>query len=112
MRCDNSTRVERLDSVECRDPFPSLLRIRLGEVEVDIVVGGIAGNHESDGGNIQTGRIVRVRMTAFHNLARTSGEAFCLIVSTTLGVATALAFGNRSRRVPIPNQWSPWPCVM
>src|SRR5262250_1474182 len=32
MCCDNCAWVERFDFVERRDPFPSLLRIRLGEV--------------------------------------------------------------------------------
>src|SRR5262249_25508447 len=67
MCCDNCAWVERFDFVERRDPFPSLLRIRLGEVEMDIVVGGVAGDHESDGRDIQTGRIVRVGMTEFHS---------------------------------------------
>ena len=33
---------------------------------MDIVVGGIAGNHESDRRDIQTGRMIRVGMTEFH----------------------------------------------
>src|SRR6266478_692103 len=98
MRSDNRAWIERLDFVERRDPLPSRLRIRLGKIEVNVIVCGIAGNHEPDRRDIQTGRLIRVGMAEFH------GDVFWRITFTTLGVATALAFGNRSRRVPTPNQ--------
>ena len=41
---------------------------------------------------------------AAFQMARDSGEAFRCITFTTFGVATTLAFGNRSRIVPTPNQ--------
>src|ERR1700752_2203015 len=67
MRSDNCVWIERLDFVERRDPLAPRLRIRLGEIEVHIVVGGIAGNHEPDQRNIQTGRMIRVGMAEFHS---------------------------------------------
>src|SRR5579864_977833 len=67
MRSDNRERIERLDFVERRDPLPSRLRIRLGEVEVHIVVGGIARNDEPDRWDIQACRLIRVGMAEFHN---------------------------------------------
>ena len=67
MRSDNRAWLERLNLVECRNPLLSFLRIRLGKIEVNIVVGGIAGNHKPDRRNIQTGRMVRVGVTNFHN---------------------------------------------
>src|SRR5690348_1015331 len=67
MCSDNCARIERLDFVECGDPLPSLLGIRLGEIEVNVIVGGITGNHESDRRDIQTGRMIRVGMTELHS---------------------------------------------
>src|SRR5467141_13094 len=67
MRSDNRAWIERLDFVERGDPLPSRLRIRLGKIEVNVIVGGIAGNHEPDRGDIQTGRLIRVGMAEFHS---------------------------------------------
>jgi len=48
MRGHNSARFKRLDLIECSDPFLSRLLILLGKIKVDVVVGGVAGDHEPD----------------------------------------------------------------
>src|ERR1700733_3467241 len=45
---DHCTWVERFDLVECGYPLLSLLRVRLTKIEMNVVVGGIAGNHKPD----------------------------------------------------------------
>jgi hypothetical protein len=47
MRGHNCARFERLDLIECSDPFLSRLLIRLGKIKVDVVVGGVAGFSEN-----------------------------------------------------------------
>ena len=66
MCSDDCPWVERLDFVEGGDPLASLLRSRVGKIEVNVVVDGITGNHESNRRDIQTGCVIRVRVTKFH----------------------------------------------
>ena len=66
MRGDDCTWIQRLNLVERSDPLPSCLRIGFGEEEVDVIVSGVAGDDESDGRDVQTGREVSVGMTRFH----------------------------------------------
>src|SRR6266550_8023280 len=64
---DHCAWIERVDGVERRDPLLPVPRIRFGQVEVDIIVGGITGDYESNGRDMQAGREVRVGMAQFHS---------------------------------------------
>jgi hypothetical protein len=52
--------VQRLDGVERPDPLLSLLSIRLGEVDMDVVVGNVPGDDQADRRDVQNGRVVGV----------------------------------------------------
>src|SRR5216683_1483002 len=60
MSGDHGLGVQRLDGIERPDPFLSLFSIRLGEVQVDVVVGGVPGDHQADRRDVQNGRVVGV----------------------------------------------------
>src|SRR5579864_199091 len=70
MRSDNRAWLERLNLVERSNPLLSVLRMRLSKIQMNIVVSGIASNHEPDRRNMETGRMVRVGVTKFHNHQR------------------------------------------
>jgi hypothetical protein len=57
---DDGLRVERFDRVERGDPLTSSLRVRLGEVEVNVVVRGVTCNDETDVRHVQAARLVGV----------------------------------------------------
>jgi len=46
MGSDNRARAKRLNLIERGNPLLPLLRIRLGKIKVDVVVGGVAGDHK------------------------------------------------------------------
>src|SRR5258708_1939015 len=62
---DHYIGVERFDGIKRTDPLLSLLEIRLGEVEVDVVVGDVSGNNQPDRGDVQNGGAVGVAMSNF-----------------------------------------------
>ena len=62
VRSDHRARLQRIDLVERGEPLLPLLRVRLDEVQVNVVVDGVARNDESDRRNMQSGREVRVGM--------------------------------------------------
>jgi hypothetical protein len=62
MSGDHRIGVERLNDVEGPYPFLPLLTIRLGQVEVDIVAGYVAGNHQSKRRHVENGGVVSVGM--------------------------------------------------
>ena len=63
----HSAWVERLNFVERRDPFSAALNIRLGDVEMNVVVGGVPGDHQANRRHMQTGRVVSVGMADFYD---------------------------------------------
>ena len=62
---DHRPRVEGLDRVQRGDPVAPSLRVGLGEVEVNVVVGGVAGDDEADVGDVQAARLVGVGVAEF-----------------------------------------------
>jgi hypothetical protein len=67
MAGDHRAWVERLDGVERRDPLAAGVRVGLAEVEVNVVVGDIPGDHQADGRDVQTRRVIGVCMPDFHH---------------------------------------------
>src|SRR6516162_2088712 len=56
-----------VDLIERGYPFQPRLSVRLGKRRVNAVICGIARNDQSDGGDVETRRIVGVGMTEFDN---------------------------------------------
>jgi hypothetical protein len=62
---DHGALLQRLDFIERGDPLASLLRTCLGQQLMNAIVGGVSGDHQSDGWHIQDGRVVRVGVPDF-----------------------------------------------
>ncbi len=67
MSGDHRAWVERLDGIERSDPLAAGVRVGLGEVEVNVVVGDVPGDHQADGRDMQAGRVVGVAVPDFHH---------------------------------------------
>src|SRR6266436_4153131 len=53
--------------MERGNPLLARLRIRLGKIEMNVVVGGIASDHEPDRRDMEAGRMIRIRMAYLHD---------------------------------------------
>jgi len=53
--------------MERGNPLLPRLRIRLGKIEMNVVVGGIASDHEPHRRDMEAGRMIRIRMAYLHD---------------------------------------------
>jgi hypothetical protein len=63
---DDSSRVERLESIERGDPFAPALRGGLGKIGMNSVVDDVSADEQSDGWNMQASRLGCVRSSCIH----------------------------------------------